>query len=82
MFRTSWFRPQGDSCISSMVCFVCIGVSSLVDRRVYSSLEHVENNNKLNIKLENCAFRWFVLYNNITMQGAKKKKLLCTQKKV
>ena len=29
MFRNSWVHPQGDSCICSMVCFTCIGVSSL-----------------------------------------------------
>ena len=36
MFQTTWFHPQGDSCICSMVCFACNGVSSLVDRRVCS----------------------------------------------
>jgi hypothetical protein len=33
MFKTSWVHPQGDSYICSVVCFTCIGVSSLVDRR-------------------------------------------------
>jgi len=37
MFRTSCIHPQGDSYICSMVCFTCIGVSSLVDSRVCSS---------------------------------------------
>jgi hypothetical protein len=29
---------------------------------------------KFNIRLENCIFRWFMLYNYITMQGRKHKK--------
>jgi len=29
---------------------------------------------KLNINLENCAFRWFILYNFIAMHSAKKHK--------
>jgi len=29
---------------------------------------------KLNINLENCAFRWFVLYNYITLQDAENTK--------
>jgi hypothetical protein len=39
MFRTSWVHPQGDSCICSMVYVTCIGVSSLVDRRVYHNAQ-------------------------------------------
>ena len=31
-FRASWVHPQGDRCVYSMVCFICIGVSSLVGR--------------------------------------------------
>ena len=31
---------------------------------------------KLNINLENCAFRWFVLYNYIITHGAKKHEIL------
>ena len=34
MFRRSWVHPQGDSCIRSMCCFTCVGVSSLVGNRV------------------------------------------------
>jgi hypothetical protein len=34
LFRTSWVQPQEDSCICSMVCFTCIGLSSMVGRRV------------------------------------------------
>ena len=39
------------------------------------SFETCRRHNKLNINLENCAFRWFVLCNYITMHGAKKIKL-------
>jgi len=34
MFRTSRVNPHGGSSICSMVCFTCICVSSLADRRV------------------------------------------------
>jgi hypothetical protein len=34
MFRNSWIHPKEDSYILSMVCFACIGVSSLVGRSV------------------------------------------------
>ena len=33
--------------------------------------ETCRRHQKLNINLENCVFRWFVLYNCITMHGAK-----------
>jgi len=32
---------------------------------------------KLHINLENCAFRWMVLYNYVTLHGAKSIKLTC-----
>jgi len=62
-----------------MVYFMCIGVSSLVGRIVClpedepTRFETCRRHQKLNIILENCAFRWFVLCNYITMHGAKKK---------
>jgi hypothetical protein len=41
VFRTSWVHPQEDICICSKVCFTCIGVSSLVDKRVSNTV--IEN---------------------------------------
>ena len=38
MFRPSWVHPQGDSCICRMIYVTCIGVSSLVDSRVYITM--------------------------------------------
>jgi hypothetical protein len=77
MIRTSWFHPRGDSCVCRVVCFTYIGVSSLVDRSVFSEphspihmaystflpedeptkFETCRRYQKLNIDLENCAFR-------------------------
>jgi hypothetical protein len=34
MFRSSWAHPQGESCICSKLCCTCIGLSSLVGRKV------------------------------------------------
>jgi len=40
--------------------------------------ETCRRHQKLNINLENCAFRWFVLYNYITMHGANNIKFTTT----
>jgi hypothetical protein len=60
------FDPRGFvlreiGCVCSMVCYTCIGVSSLVDTP-HSRFETRSRHQKLNINLENCTFRWFVLY--------------------
>jgi len=36
MIRNPWVLPWGDSCIGRVTCFTGIGVSSLVDSRVFS----------------------------------------------
>jgi len=72
---------SGRHCIRSMVYFTCIGVSSLGGRIVClpenepTRFETCRIHQKLNINLESCAFRWFVLCNYITMHGAKKEKV-------
>ena len=38
MFRSSWVHHRGDSCICSVVCFTCVGVSCLVDKKVSNTL--------------------------------------------
>jgi len=75
-----------------MVRFTFIRVSSLVGKRICSSVtrthspilciykclpgdeptrfETCSRQQKLNINLENCAFRWFVLCSYITVHGA------------
>ena len=65
VLRTSLVHPQGDSCICSVVWFTCIGVSSLVGRRVYSKTARFETcsrHQKSHSNLENCEFHRFVLY--------------------
>jgi hypothetical protein len=80
MFRTSQFHPQRDSCICSMVCFTFILSTRLLTQMhinipccVYSSLPEDEPKRLENCRrqqelsnLENCTFRWFVLYHFIT----------------
>jgi hypothetical protein len=38
MFQTSWIHLQRESCVCSVVCFTCIDVRILVERRVCSGL--------------------------------------------
>jgi len=42
MFRNSWIHPQEGTCMRSMLCFTCIGVSGLVGgkEKVFKSLTH------------------------------------------
>jgi hypothetical protein len=43
MFRNSWVQPQEEGCMCSMVFFTCIGVSSLVGRRLWTrALLHIQ----------------------------------------
>jgi len=83
MFRTSWVdkrvspeRTQPlihqtvhtDACTTYKTVFTTVLLR--MNLRVWKTCRRQQ---KLNINLENCAFRWFVLYNYIIMHGAKKK---------
>jgi hypothetical protein len=58
LFGNSWIHPKEDSYILSMVCFTCIGVSSLVGRSVCSRLEsHVHVVGLCGITLSQCTMQ-------------------------
>jgi len=63
MFWTSWVHLQEERLYMQYGMFTRIGVC------VRDSNINLEN-------LEKCAFRWFVLYNYITMHGAKNIQIL------
>ena len=66
-----------------MACFTCNGVNSLVSRVVClpeaepTRFETCRRHQKLNINLENCALRLFVLYNYIITYGKKTPFFVC-----
>jgi len=70
MFRTSWVHPRGDSFVCSMVYLTYIGVSmqkipfcihNCLPEDGSTRFETFRRKQKLNIKIENCAFSRFVL---------------------
>jgi len=67
---------RGCTCSYGTLFCTCVGTSSLVGRRVCSELRSRKVVEMVKHYSRKCAVRCFILYNYITMHGAKKIKFL------
>jgi hypothetical protein len=65
VFRTSWVHPQGDICLCSIVYFTCIGVSSLMYKRVSNTdIENMPSKYQQNAPLQTLTSGCPIMFHN------------------